>query len=159
MKQLRIVGPLMTITLSAVALIGLSGCASAESTSGAPASDARARLAPCPETPNCVSTQSPPSDQLHYIAPIPFTGAAVDANRRMVDIVRGMPRTSVITAEGDYLHVEFRSRIFRFVDDVEFYFDGTAGLIHFRSAARMGRSDLGVNRRRMEEIRERFVAE
>jgi len=57
---------------------------------------------------------------------------------------------------GDYLRVEFRSFLFRFCDDVEFYYDRRSGLVHFRSASRVGHSDLGVNRRRMEQIREQF---
>jgi uncharacterized protein (DUF1499 family) len=67
-----------------------------------------------------------------------------------------MPRTDIVTLEEDYIHAECRSRIFGFVDDVEFWFDGANGVIHFRSASRMGYSDLGVNRKRMERIRKEF---
>jgi uncharacterized protein (DUF1499 family) len=67
-----------------------------------------------------------------------------------------MRRAKVITDTGDYIHAEFTSRLFRFVDDVEFSFDDTNKLINFRSASRKGYSDLGVNRKRMEEIRKRF---
>jgi uncharacterized protein (DUF1499 family) len=64
-----------------------------------------------------------------------------------------MPRTRVVSEEANYLHAEFTSRLFRFVDDVEFHVDENAGLIQFRSASRAGRNDFGVNRARMEQIR------
>lgn len=70
----------------------------------------------------------------------------------ITETVEGMPRTEVVGMEGDYLRAEFTSRIFRFVDDVEFWVDGEEGLIHFRSASRVGRSDMGVSRERMTEI-------
>jgi uncharacterized protein (DUF1499 family) len=67
-----------------------------------------------------------------------------------------MPRTTIVTLEEDYIRAEFKSRIFGFVDDVEFWFDDEQKVIHFRSASRVGYSDLGANRKRMEKIRERF---
>ncbi len=112
------------------------------------------RLAPCPSSPNCVSSQAP--DDTHRIAPIPFAGAAAEAVDSLTNIVRSLPRASVVTATGTYLHAEFRSAVFRFVDDVEFLADETAGVIQVRSAARVGSSDLGVNRRRIETIRARW---
>lgn len=112
------------------------------------------RLAPCPSSPNCVSSMS--SDERHRIAPIPFAGPASAAMDRLDGIVRSLPRASVVTATGTYLHVEFRSAVFRFVDDVEFLVDESAGLIQVRSASRVGFSDLGVNRRRIEAIRARW---
>ena len=115
---------------------------------------AAGRLRPCPDTPNCVSTFA--DDDLHGIEPLGFSGSAADAKARLLSVIHTMPRATVVTDEETYLHVEFRSRLFRFVDDIEFLFDKTAHTIHFRSASRIGRSDLGVNRRRMEEIRERF---
>lgn len=123
---------------------------------GSPAA-ALARLAPCPDSPNCVSTLSPLSDSIHAIAPIAFSGLAAAAKARLLAIIEAMPRTTIIADEGAYLHVEFRSRIFRLVDDVEFVFDEAAQLIHFRSAARLGYGDLGVNRKRMAEIRTQFA--
>lgn len=114
------------------------------------------RFAPCPDSPNCVSTQAPTADKGHAIAPIAYTGALSEAHQRLLAIINAMPDTTLMTVEPDYIHVEFRSRLLRFVDDVEFYFDDTAHLIHFRSASRLGRGDLGVNRKRMEEIRRRF---
>ena len=76
--------------------------------------------------------------------------------QRIKDLVAEMPRSKIVTVEASYLHVEFRSAFFRFVDDVEFLIDTEDQVIHFRSASRVGYSDLGVNRRRMERIREAF---
>ena len=73
-------------------------------------------------------------------------------------LLEAEPQARIVTREPDYIYVEFTSRLFRFVDDVEFLFDDTAGVIHFRSASRAGRSDLGANRRRMESIRAAFQA-
>lgn len=106
------------------------------------------RLAPCRRTPNCVSSQADPADREHYIEPIAFKGDAIAAVRKAVE---SLPRTRVISADSHYLYAEFRSRLMRYVDDVEFLFDGTS--IHVRSASRLGRRDFGVNRARIEELR------
>jgi uncharacterized protein (DUF1499 family) len=68
-----------------------------------------------------------------------------------------MERSTLVQVDPDYIHAEFRSGVFSFVDDVEFLFDDGAKLIHFRSAARMGSYDFNVNRNRMEDIRKRFM--
>ena len=112
------------------------------------------RLAPCKRTPNCVSSQADPADREHYIAPIAFRGP-MHALRQAVE---SMPRATVINAEGSYLYAEFRTRLMRYVDDVELYYDEQAGLVHVRSASRLGRRDFGVNRRRVEELRARLTA-
>ena len=72
-------------------------------------------------------------------------------------VVESLPRTRVVSVTDSYLHAEFRSRIFGFVDDVEFLVDAGAGAVHVRSASRTGYSDLGVNRKRVEEIRAAFA--
>lgn len=107
------------------------------------------RLAPCRPTPNCVSSQADPQDPEHYISPIAFRGTMRDLRAA----VESMPRATVITAEGRYLYAEFRTRLMRYVDDVELYYDERAGLVQVRSASRLGRRDFGVNRRRVEELR------
>jgi len=114
------------------------------------------RLAPPKTTPNCVSSQADPSDAEHYIAPIPFKGAAAQAMAAARDAVEGMQGAAVIRHEGGYLYAEFRTQVMRFVDDVELVFDEKAGLIHVRSASRLGRRDFGVNRARVEAIRARI---
>ncbi len=88
--------------------------------------------------------------------PIPFTGSSDEAMQRIKTLVAEMPRTKIVTVADNYLHVEFRSAFFRFVDDVEFLVDSETQIIHFRSASRVGDSDFGVNRDRMEQIRKAF---
>ena len=113
------------------------------------------KLAPCPSSPNCVSSQS--SDDAHRIPPLTFSGRAADAMKKLTAIVQTFPRTTVITVSDRYLHAEVTSAIFRFVDDLEFLVDDAAKVIHVRSASRMGYSDLGVNRKRIEQFRLRWL--
>lgn len=114
------------------------------------------RLARPKRTPNCVSSQADPADTEHYIAPIPFKGDAPGAMASVRQAVESLRNSTVIRQEGDYLYAEYRTKIMRFVDDVEFYFDDKDGLIHVRSASRLGRRDFGVNRARVEAIRTRI---
>jgi uncharacterized protein (DUF1499 family) len=114
-------------------------------------------LPPCPKSPNCVSTEAPREDTQHFIEPIPYTGSAAEARQQLLDVIAAMPRTEIVTAEESYLHATFTSQVFRFVDDVQFVIDDASKMIHFRSAARLGQGDMGVNRDRMEEIRTRFT--
>jgi uncharacterized protein (DUF1499 family) len=108
-------------------------------------------LAPCPQTSNCVSSQA--SDDEHRVAPLPYAGPAADAMTKLRGIIRSLPRTRIVTDTGTYLHVEFTSALFRFVDDAEFLADDRTKVIHVRSASRIGRFDLGANRARIERIR------
>ncbi len=114
------------------------------------------RLAPCPTSPNCVSSQADPQDARHYVAPIPYTGTREAARRRLLEILRHRPRTRVVEVLPDYVHAEVRSRLFGFVDDVEFLFDEHGERIHVRSASRVGYGDFGVNRRRIRELARAF---
>jgi uncharacterized protein (DUF1499 family) len=107
----------------------------------------------CKRTPNCVSSQADPSDREHYIAPIPFKGSALEAMAAVRKAVESMPRATVIRHEANYLYAEFRSKVMRFVDDAEFAIDEKAGVMHVRSASRLGRRDFGVNRARVEAVR------
>ena len=112
------------------------------------------RLAPCKTSPNCVSSQADAADREHYIAPLAMKGnAAGDAMAAVRKAVESMPRTTVVRVEPGYLYAEFRSRLMGFVDDVEFLADPAAGLVHVRSASRLGRRDFGVNRNRVEALR------
>lgn len=110
------------------------------------------KLAPCPDSPNCVSTQS--AYPAHALAPFTYTGTAPDAIAGLRKIVAGMKRALIMAETDTYLHIEFTSAVFRFVDDVEFVVDETEKKIHVRSASRIGYSDFGVNRRRIERIRQ-----
>jgi len=108
-------------------------------------------LAPCPPSPNCVSSQS--RDPEHAIAPFSYTASTPRAMADLKKVILGMKRSKIVEEHDSYIHAEFTSAVWRFVDDVEFYFDDTAKLIHVRSASRLGKSDFGVNRKRVEEIR------
>jgi uncharacterized protein (DUF1499 family) len=107
-------------------------------------------------TPNCVSSQADPDDKQHYIEPIRFKGSVLEAMAAARKAAEGMPRATVIRSEGNYLYAEFRSRLLGFVDDVEFTYDEKAGVLHVRSASRLGRRDYGVNRVRVEQLRSRI---
>ncbi len=112
------------------------------------------KLNPCPESPNCVCSQA--EDALHKIAPLTYTAAKSAAISQLKEVIIGLPRTKIITETEDYLYAEFTTALMKFVDDVEFYADDTAKVIHVRSASRLGQSDLGVNRDRIEAIRAKF---
>ncbi len=112
------------------------------------------RLRPCPDRPNCVSSQS--EEPKHAICPLSYQGTRTDASQRLLKLLGSMPRVQVVTATPDYIHAEFSSLIFRFVDDVEFVFEDADKNIQIRSASRLGYSDFGVNRKRVETIREAF---
>jgi uncharacterized protein (DUF1499 family) len=107
-------------------------------------------LEPCPESPNCISSQADPSDKTHYLAPFAYTMQEADLLELTESILLSRPRTELIEKDSNYLHVTYKSFVFRFVDDVEIVLDPEVKLLHFRSAARLGKGDLGVNRRRME---------
>lgn len=112
------------------------------------------KLAACPSTPNCVNSQAPASDAEHAIAPIEFGGKGSPSMDDLKLILKDTPRTNIISeANNNYLYAEFSSKLMGFVDDVEFYIDDPSKTIQVRSASRLGESDLGVNRQRIEEIR------
>lgn len=110
------------------------------------------RLSPCPETPNCVSSQAHPHDDAHYLAPLPF-GGDPDAVVEIVDeVVRERPATELVERSGRYLRYTSETYLMRFVDDLEFYVDAAASVVHFRSASRIGGGDMGANRTRMRSM-------
>ena len=114
------------------------------------------RLAPCPERPNCVSSDA--TDERHAIAPLAFRGDPAAAMALLVEVVRTLPGATIATSRADYLHAEFASALMGFVDDGEFVVDAEAKTIRVRSAARLGYGDLGVNRKRIETLRAAFAA-
>jgi uncharacterized protein (DUF1499 family) len=111
-------------------------------------------LRPCPSTPNCISTLAAEPGQ--RMAPIPFTGARESAQMWLRKVILAVPRAEITEEGPGYLAAEFRSRLFGFVDEAQFLFDEKNGLLHFRSGARTGWYDFGVNRSRMERIGEAF---
>ncbi|MFY0676031.1 MAG: DUF1499 domain-containing protein [Neptuniibacter sp.] len=113
----------------------------------------------CPSSPNCVCSQA--GDEAHFIQPIKTTGPTSTVKNTLLKILNGSARTTVTQTEDNYIRAEFVSRFFRFVDDVEFLIlemspDET--VVHVRSASRVGHSDFGVNRKRVEKIRDQFTA-
>jgi uncharacterized protein (DUF1499 family) len=113
------------------------------------------KLLDCPNSPNCVSSQS--TDAEHKIAPLTYTGDPAKALTDLKAVIESLPRTKIITAEGNYIYAEFTSKLMGYVDDVEFYLNADKGIIEVRSASRLGQSDLGVNRDRIETIRTKFA--
>lgn len=111
-------------------------------------------LPACPDSPNCVSSLS--SDEGHAITPFSYEGAPAQAWEQLKTAVLSGKRVTLIKDTGKYLHFEVRSLIFQFTDDVEFLLQESDKLIHVRSASRVGHSDFGVNRKRVEQIRARF---
>jgi len=112
------------------------------------------KLGPCPDSPNCVSSES--EDPSHFIEPLRYTGSQAAAKKILLQVLMAMRGVKMITERENYIHVSITSRLFRFVDDVEFYFVDDGPVIHVRSASRVGYSDLGANRKRIEKIRKDF---
>ena len=112
------------------------------------------RLTDCPSRPNCVSSQA--QDARHAIAPLRLKGDPTKAWAAIGDRVRELPRSTIVEATHRYLHITCKSRLFGFVDDLELLLDPVTRVIEIRSAARAGYSDLGVNRRRVEALRQQF---
>jgi len=100
------------------------------------------RLAPCPSSPNCVSSQS--IDREHAIEPLAYTMALPVAHDDLKKIILGMKRAEILSDTGTYIHSEFESAIWWFVDDVEFYFDDDNKVVQVRSASRYGAFDHGA---------------
>lgn len=108
------------------------------------------RLQDCPQTPNCVCTQA--SAASHRLPPLKFSCSGAEAIERARSIIAQQPGCRIVQQQTHYLHATFTSRILRFVDDVEFLVDESENLLHFRSASRLGFTDFGANRSRMQNI-------
>ena len=135
-----------------VAAMVAMGCSSGQKTGVV-----NGRLLPCPGSPNCVSSQSP--DGSHKMNPIKYNEPVTKAMEKLEAVLSREKRVKIITSEPDYIHAVFSSNFFRFKDDVEFYADDSNKVIHFRSASRLGYSDFGANRKRMEKIKNAFNKE
>jgi uncharacterized protein (DUF1499 family) len=98
-----------------------------------------------------VSQGSP--DETHAIEPIAYSGDRADARDLLLKVLAVVPRTAVVAQQDNYIRAKSTSRLMGFVDDTEFYLPADESVIHLRAAARLGESDLGVNRRRLEQIR------
>jgi len=108
-------------------------------------------LKPCPTSPNCVVSQN--GDDTHSIEPITYQTDRETAKQVLLKVLTVVPRTTVVEETQNYIRTESSSSLLGFVDDGEFYFPEDEKVIHIRSASRLGESDLGVNRRRLEQIR------
>lgn len=115
------------------------------------------KLAPCPASPNCVSSQHDDvNDTTHHIAPI-RSSQLEQTWRNLRVYLEKQGRVEIIEASDNYIHAVFTSLLFRFKDDVEFLKSEGDAVIHMRSASRVGHSDLGVNRKRLEGIRKAIL--
>lgn len=112
------------------------------------------KLASCPSSPNCVSSQS--QDTVHKIDPLTYNSTPAEAMAQLKSAIESQERTKIITETPNYIYAEFTSKLMGYVDDVEFYLDEAEKVIHVRSASRLGQSDLGVNRKRVETLRAKF---
>lgn len=108
-------------------------------------------LAPCPPSPNCVSSDA--RDSNHAIPPFQLEVSPAAAWPVVHELVSGLPRVQIVEATDVYLYAECKSRLIGFVDDLELHLRPAEGVIAVRSASRVGHSDLGVNRRRLEDLR------
>ena len=109
------------------------------------------RLASCPDSPNCVSSDA--TDPSHRVPPFVIVLPVSEAWRLVREAVNEIPRTTITEITASYLHAECRSAVFRFVDDLELELRPAEGIIAIRSASRTGYSDFGVNRSRVERLR------
>ena len=113
-------------------------------------------LPPCPKSPNCVSSQA--SDESHHVAPLPGRDSITASAQALTKVLDSLPRVKWQQPADNHITATFTSLIFRFVDDVEFIIRDH-GKIDVRSASRVGYSDLGANRRRVEHLRELLEAD
>jgi len=140
------VNPVIFCMKAAMMMLLISGCSAVRSEDVGSTS-----LSSCPESPNCVSTKA--QDNRHKINAFHLKG---DFTKNWLEIQRvlaALPRSAVVKADERYLHATFKSRVFRFVDDLELFLNPSTGIISIRSAARTGYWDFGVNRRRVEQLR------
>ena len=113
------------------------------------------KLLPCAEKPNCVSSQS--ENISSYVDPFHYCVSNQKLGMHLKELIDAMPRTTIVESDSRYLQVEVRSAVFGFVDDVEFIFGNPPGVLHIRSASRVGYWDFGVNRSRVEWIRKELT--
>ncbi len=138
----------LTTILVLTGMLFIQGCASKSVASGV----LQGNVAPCPSSPNCVSSAD--SDEDRYFEPLKYNGTKEQAKERLISVLGDMKNTKVVSDRNSYLRAEFKTDLLGFVDDGEFYI--VDGVINVRSASRTGYSDFGKNRKRMETIKEAF---
>jgi len=144
MKKGPIGGLVMAVILTSTACAGVENIGMMEG-----------KLAPCPDSPNCVSTQS--EEKGHAMKPLPFLQTREASREKILSILKDMKRTEIVKLTESYIHVECRTALLHFTDDVAFFLDDTTRVVHFRSASRVGYYDFGLNRRRMKRISEKYL--
>lgn len=112
-------------------------------------------LAPCPSSPNCVSSRA--TDAPHATEPFELAGDPVQSFARVREVVAAMPRMEIVRATDGYLHAEATTRLMRYVDDLELALDPRSGRVDVRSASRVGYGDMGANSARIESLRTRLA--
>ena len=115
------------------------------------------KLKSCDKKYCCVSTQSEKSNKYNYIEPIHYEGSQKEALDKIIAIINSLKRTKILKQTDEYIHSIFITFLFRFKDDVEFYFDDNEKVIHFKSQSRLSGYDYHTNRKRMEKIRALFL--
>lgn len=114
-------------------------------------------LSPCPQKPNCVSSVN--SEKSRYVAPLQYSGSAETARTILLKLLNSLEGAQVLTSDEQYIHAEFVSPIFKFIDDVEFVVEENSRTIQLKSASRVGTYDFGANRKRITRIRDLFEEE
>ena len=109
-------------------------------------------------TPNSVVSEGVESTDAAYVPPIAFTGDPRVALAKLGAVLQALDRVTLIKVDETYLYAEFRSKTLGYVDDFEARVDAATNVIHVRSASRLGRRDMGVNRARVEMLRTKFAA-
>lgn len=112
---------------------------------------------PLSKTPNCRSSMADPQNSTYYVAPLTYTCSREAARSKLMAVLKALPLTHLVKSDENYLYYQCRTKVFKFTDDVEFYFPAADGLIHMRSASRIGYNDWGTNLRRLEGIRAEFT--
>ena len=110
------------------------------------------KLSSCPDSPNCVCSDADRADS-HYVPALAFSADAGRTWQALIEFLEAANEYTLVERTNDYIHAEARTRLLRFVDDVEFHLRPDEKEIAVRSASRLGYSDLGANRRRIEALR------
>jgi len=141
------------VLLTTILVVAIFGCAGSQIVNDM---NQHNPLAACPDSPNCVSSEA--QDIRHVVNPMELAGTSVTEGAGVQALVSRLPRSKVVTATEQYLHATIKSRIFGFIDDLELTLDPQTKRIDIRSASRSGSYDLGVNRRRVEDLRRQLKA-
>ena len=155
-----------TLIFLAAVVLGAIGAGQAGLFRGTAPSDLGVRdgrLKPASATDNSVTSQATlypnhPQRQRAGIAPLPLRGDGPATLAKIKSVVASMDGAKIVKSEPDYLYAQYTTRLMKFVDDVEFWYDPAAGVIQVRSASRVGKGDMGVNRKRIEAVRAALAA-